>query len=169
MLGWEQFLKVFQIKLYVFTTNRFFICLCMEAQWCQHLFINTLRAEWNGWHFAHDNINCLYSETFSHFNSNFVEICSDDALVLNRWQAITRTYDDLVYWSIYVSPGFNELTVLVFKLRYLILASMCWWWQFVTRKYIASNEVMPLLLEPIMVFIYEGRFFPGNWNLMVLM
>ena len=30
-------------------------------------------------------------------------------LVLDRWQTIIWTIDDLVYWRIYTSPGFSEL------------------------------------------------------------
>ena len=79
----------------------------MMPQW-----VNRLRFDYDGRHFADEIFKCNYLGKKLYFDSNFTEIClqsfnwqyvsisSGNSLVPNWWQNITRTSGDPVHWRI---------------------------------------------------------------------
>ena len=87
-------------------------------------FINTLRSEQNGCHFANNIFKCIILKKTS-FNSNLIEVCylesnlvyfrtdSGKGLAWNRWQAITSTKDEPLQWYMYAPPDLSELSHII--------------------------------------------------------
>ena len=102
--GWQLLMRNW--KFYLFPMFIF-----SSMAWCKRD-VTPVRMHWSYASFASSHQVYLSWRTHNFFRWNSNTVGSDNGFVLNRWQDIICTNDDLICWSIHESLGLNDFIFL---------------------------------------------------------